>query len=245
MRTCVDRLGVDGSVTIAKKMNQTPARAVHHLQVIGAGGEVRRATLELRYQRMVVCPPIGKHKKYPRLTLTVLHVRERNPPRGRDPIFWKLLTDLDIRSRREAIEKLEWYAQRWKIETFHKILKSGCHAEESRLRTADRLVNLLAILCVLSWRVFWMTMLNRTAPEISPAIAFTRMETQILDAMFQNPTGQPSKLFADYLNKLACLGGYLARRQDSPPGNKVIWRGLGRLTDLTLGALLSVELVGK
>ncbi|EMF88997.1 hypothetical protein LEP1GSC005_1152 [Leptospira santarosai str. ST188] len=28
---------------------------------------------------------------------------------------------------------------RWKIEVFHKILKSGCKAEESKLRTADRL----------------------------------------------------------------------------------------------------------
>jgi hypothetical protein len=44
----------------------------------------------------------------------------------------------------EAIEKLNWYAQGWKIETFHKILKSGCRAEQSKLRTAERLVNLLA-----------------------------------------------------------------------------------------------------
>lgn len=32
----------------------------------------------------------------------------------------------------------------WKIEAFHKILKSGCKAEESRLRMADRLMNLVA-----------------------------------------------------------------------------------------------------
>ena len=36
---------------------------------------------------------------------------------------------------------------RWKIETFHKILKSGCRAEDSRLRTAQRLTNLIALLC--------------------------------------------------------------------------------------------------
>ncbi len=27
---------------------------------------------------------------------------------------------------KDAIEKLQWYAMRWKIETFHKILKYGC-----------------------------------------------------------------------------------------------------------------------
>ena len=35
----------------------------------------------------------------------------------------------------EAIGKLNWYALRWKIEVFHKILKSGCKAEESKLRS--------------------------------------------------------------------------------------------------------------
>jgi hypothetical protein len=41
---------------------------------------------------------------------------------------------------------VQWYALRWKIEVFHKILKSGCRAEQIRLRTAPRLTNLLACL---------------------------------------------------------------------------------------------------
>jgi hypothetical protein len=62
-------------------------------------------------------------------------------PQNRDKIEWKLITDLAVQSRNDAIEKVNWYATRWKIETFHKILKSGCRAEESQLRTAERLVN--------------------------------------------------------------------------------------------------------
>jgi hypothetical protein len=42
---------------------------------------------------------------------------------------------------------------RWKIETFHKILKSVFKAEEIRLRAAERIVNLIAVLCLLSWRI--------------------------------------------------------------------------------------------
>lgn len=34
-----------------------------------------------------------------------------------------------------AVAMLIWYALRWKIEIFHKILKSGCRAEDARLRT--------------------------------------------------------------------------------------------------------------
>lgn len=71
-------------------------------------------------------PPIGKQNRYPALDLVVIHACERGAPRTRKPINWKLLTDMPVSSRKEAIEKLDWYAMRWKIETFHKILKSGC-----------------------------------------------------------------------------------------------------------------------
>lgn len=37
--------------------------------------------------------------------------------KDRERINWKLLTDLSVRSRQDAVEKLTWYAQRWKIET--------------------------------------------------------------------------------------------------------------------------------
>src|SRR5207237_7595923 len=144
-------------------------------------------------------------------------------PRGRDPIDWKLITNLPVRSRTEAIEKLEWYALRWKIETFHKILKSGCKAEESKLRTAERLTNWIAVLCILSWRVFWMTMINRTAPDVSPKTAFTDLELWLLDELVDNKAGEDRsrKSLTTYLTKLARLGGYLARAHDPPPGNMV------------------------
>ena len=69
-------------------------------------------------------PPLYKQRRYPELRLTVIHAQERTAPAGRPPIEWKLITDLSVKSRAEAIEKLDWYAMRWKIETFHKILKS-------------------------------------------------------------------------------------------------------------------------
>jgi hypothetical protein len=36
---------------------------------------------------------------------------------------------------------------------------------------AERLVNLMSVFCILSWRVFWMTMINRTAPNAPPEVA--------------------------------------------------------------------------
>jgi hypothetical protein len=38
---------------------------------------------------------------------------------------------------------------------------------------------------------------------------------------------------------------YLARANDPPPGNTVMWRGLSRLTDIALGAMVGAEIVGN
>jgi hypothetical protein len=107
LRTCVDRL--------AAEMAETRCKGVHRVEVRDRHGEFSHATLELKFRRIKVLPPIGKQSRYPTLDLTVLHATERGKPRGRDRIDWKLVTDLPITSRTEAIEKLNWYAQRWKI----------------------------------------------------------------------------------------------------------------------------------
>lgn len=59
----------------------------------------------------------------------MIQATERGAPKGRKPIEWKLVTDLPTRTRSEAVEKIDWYAMRWKMEVFHKILKSGCLVE--------------------------------------------------------------------------------------------------------------------
>jgi hypothetical protein len=247
VRTCVDRLAGDGSGTIAKEMKHVPVQGLHRIAVRNKHGRVSDAVLEIRCRRLVVRPPIGKQKNYPPLVLTVIYAQERGQPQGRDKIDWKLLTDLPVRSCLQAVEKLEWYAQRWKIETFHKILKSGCKAEESRLRTAERLANLVAILCILSWRIFWMTMINRSQPKAAPNVGFTELELYLLDTLIRDKAnaGKCAKSLDAYLIKLARLGGYLARAHDPPPGNKTMWRGLIRLTDIELGAIIGAQLVGN
>jgi hypothetical protein len=246
VRTCVDRLAGNGTGTIAREMKQVRVQGLHRIQVRDKKGDLSEAVLEIRYCRLVVLPPIGKQKNYPKLTLTVIHATERGTPHGRDKIEWKLLTDLPVRSPKEAIQKLEWYSLRWKIETFHKILKSGCKAEESKLRTAERLVNLLAVLCILGWRIFWMTMINRAAPDALPQLVFTRLELRLLDVLVRDSLTSPrTQTLSAYLTKVAQLGGYLARANDSPPGNMVMWRGLSRLIDIELGVTLSAQLVGN
>ena len=240
-RTCVDRLAGDGEHTVADEMQEVDCKGLHRIEVINKKGVAREVVIELRYRRILVLPPIGKQRLYPALELTVLHAKERDARAGYEPIDWKLITDLPVRTRLEAIEKINWYALRWKMETFHKIMKSGCKTEESKLRTAERLVNLIATFCIMSWRIFWMTMINRSNPDAAPGTALTRLEVTLLDRLVKDKDSRKSehKTLIDYLTKIARLGGYLARKKDPPPGNMVMWRGLARLTDIELGFILA------
>ena len=247
VRTRADRLADGGPETVAEAIGQSPRRGLYRIAVRNRKGERLEAVLEIRYRRMCLDTPKNKKKRYPEQRVTVIEARERQTPPDRDRIDWKLITDLTVRTRREAVEKVQWYALRWRIEVFHKILKSGCRAEDTRLRTASRLTNLLSVLCILSWRVFWLTMSNRIDPEANPELVFTDLELRILDRLVADkPTAHPQQhLLSRYLIKLARLGGYLARNSDPPPGNETIWRGLTRLVDIQLGVIMGAEIVGN
>src|ERR1022692_3707830 len=103
VRTCVDRLAEDGTHTVAQEMNEAQLKGLHRIEVRDQQGNCSEATLEIRYRRIRVLPPIGKQKRYPELTLTAIYAQERGTPTDREPIDWKLLTDLPVSPRTEAI----------------------------------------------------------------------------------------------------------------------------------------------
>ncbi len=49
---------------------------------------------------------------------------------------WMLLTTVEVKHKADAYERLEWYAKRWGIEVYHRILKSGCRVEARQLEKA-------------------------------------------------------------------------------------------------------------
>jgi hypothetical protein len=110
VRTCVNRLAGNGGHTVADEMDEVAIRGLHRIEVRDENGEPDEAVIEIRYRRLRVLPPIGKQKRYPALTLTVIHAQEQGAPKNRKKIEWKLLTNLSVTSRKDAIQKLEWYA---------------------------------------------------------------------------------------------------------------------------------------
>src|SRR4051812_21966469 len=91
-------------------------------------------------------------------------------------------------------------------------MKSGCRAEEARLETAERLTKFLALVAMVSWRIFFLTMSARAKPEVAPETVLTPTEIATLDAI-DAVRAKPRilrKTLTTYLLQ-AMLGGYLAR----------------------------------
>lgn len=116
------------------------------------------------------------------------------------------------------------------------------------MRNSERLTNFIALCCIVGWRVFWLTMINRAAPEAPACVVLTETELTVLNTVVK-PLPRKRDATSNHsvsgaMLKLARLGGYLAPACDPPPGSLVIWRGLSRLADLHLGFLAARETCG-
>lgn len=141
----------------------------------------RQAELEVRYQRVQLCPPKYYSDKDP-IDIWIIHAWESAPPEGTAPVEWFLLTTVDITSPEDAVQCLRWYCLRWRIEDFHRVLKSGCRIEQIGHDTAERIRRAIAINLVIAWRIMLMTLLGRETAELPPDVLFSNIQLQVLRA---------------------------------------------------------------
>jgi hypothetical protein len=141
----------------------------------------RQAEMEVRYQRVQLCPPKYHSEKDP-IDIWVIHAVEARPPEGTEAVEWFLLTTVEILSCEDAVQCLRWYCLRWRIEDWHRVLKSGCGVERIAHETAERIRRAIAINLVIAWRIMLMTLLGRQTPELPPDVLFSDLEIRVLDA---------------------------------------------------------------
>lgn len=170
------------------------------------------------------------------VTINVVMATEENPPEGEKPIQWILITTLPIDSAANAIKVIEYYLCRWEIEVFFKILKSGCKVEERQLSETDRMKPLIAIFAILAWRIQYVMMLGRACPDIPCTSVFEDSEWKsvyrILNKNLELPKDPPT--LNEFILMIAQLGGYIPGKKASPPGAKVMWRGMARMSEFSI-----------
>src|SRR5262249_22104672 len=133
----------------------------------------RAARLALRYCPLTLCPPRQrKQESLPEVVLWAVQVSEIEPPTAVEPIAWLLLTTVAVQTVADAIERVAWYACRWGIEVWHRILKSGCRIEARQLATAERLQRCLTLYSVIAWRGVYATILARAVPGVPCRLLF-------------------------------------------------------------------------
>lgn len=199
------------------------------------GLKSRKVEISVRFQQVELAVPAHK-AKYQKFTETIaaslIEVRSVDS----DEICWRLLTTVPVADMAQARQLVGWYAKRWQIEVFHRVLKTGCKVERRQLRTMERLRPLIALDMVVAVYLMGLLSIARSRPG---TLAKPWLGEQKLIALCQF---LPKKrgLRADTLTieqavlEIARLGGFLARKNDGPPGAEVLWRGIQKLHTITL-----------
>jgi hypothetical protein len=208
-----------------------------------ASGEKRTAVMAVRVAEVEIWPPIramlsrkrrGGGDRWSPIKVNAILAREVGAPATEETLEWMLLTRLPIVSLEDALEKIRWYALRWHIEEFHKILKSGCFTEECRLSSAAKLKRYLSVMSIIAVRLYWLTHINRHKPQTPCSEVLEEHEWRALHSKMTGVTQAPKEVpnLRQAMRWIGQLGGFLARKGDGEPGIISIWRGWERLQDI-------------
>ena len=189
----------------------------------------REAQLTVRYCKVTLKPPAHRRKEtLPPITVWAVLVREESPPKGEKAIEWLLLTSVPITCFADVVERVQWYACRWMIEIYFKVLKSGCRIEERQFADAARIERYIAIDSVVAWRVLGLTYQSRETPDMCCEAFLEPDEWKALYCQIKQAQKPPRKApsLREAARWIAELGGFLGRKRDGNPGVTVIWRGM-------------------
>lgn len=191
----------------------------------------RTAKMEVAYCTIAVAKPKLVKSEKASLTLTLVRITEMSV--SGDAIEWILATNLPVASTEDAMKIVAYYIQRWKIERFHYVLKSGCQVEKIQQRTYDRILPMLFLYSVISVFVLAMTYFARYYAD-RPCDGFLEdSEWKLLYRLATKSKAVPKepypiKAAVEYLGQ---LGSYKHSPSDGDYGVKSIWKGLTKLFD--------------
>jgi len=199
--------------------------------------KARTAKLAVRFCPIELSAPARLVADRP-LQVYAVYADEVHCPEGEEPVSWMLLTSEPVTTVEMAKTILRWYGYRWRVEEYHKLLKSGCQVERYRL-AAEGMKPLLGFLCVIAVELLCLTYLKRTQPQMPAEKVLTPIQLQVLKA---KSSRLPKTLSVGWaVEAVARLGGYLEHRRKTPIGIQVLWKGWAKLHDLVEGWQLATQ----
>lgn len=229
-RIFIDRRTVDQNhlVSLARCLPSRGQMGLH--QRARAAQSERTVQLQMAWQRVEVQP--ARNDSYQRhivpLQASVLRCWD-----DEHELEWVLLATWAIDTWEQACECVQWYKQRWRIEEWHKCLKTGCRIERSQLKSAQATQALLGFCSVIATRLLALTRAVKAHPQVR---AIEQIEGDYIQVLCsQQGLCAQTLSVADYWREVARMGGFLARKHDKAPGWQTLWRGLSKLDDMVVG----------
>lgn len=229
IRAQSSRLLPDGRRLGQPPLGQRALGAINFEMAARPGRKARKVNQTVWSQRESLSARRG-HVRTAGVETTVVWVHEQNPPAGEQPVCWMLLTNLPAETLEQAREIVNAYRLRWRIEMLFDALKNVCGIEDSQLRDAAALQKLCALHLIVAWCILHFKTLAREYPHLPATVAFTPVELKVLaQASPKAPADGALGTLHEAVIALAMLGGYLARKNDKPPGLKTLARAHERL----------------
>jgi hypothetical protein len=158
------------------------------------GLPARTAKVQLRFQEVTLsAPQAPQTRQKPPLKLWAVSVVEKYPPKGATAVHWLLLTSIPIFSVKQALKCVRWYCRRWRIEEWHRVMKSGCKILEHQNQSAEVLLRAIALDAVIAWRMMLLALLGREVPELPAGTLFDPRECEVLGLLTQKKTSRSVK----------------------------------------------------
>ncbi len=188
--------------------------------------------LELRAGFVDLVPPADLPADTPPLRLLAVRVRELEPPAGKEPLDWLLLTTEGGPTAENALRIAGWYEKRWLIEEYFRALKTGTRIKDRRLNAADDLRRCLAFDAITACTVMSVERLARSAPETPARTVVHRDEIYVLAKHMAKPNHRrqrgppdPDQSIVDFAVNTARLAGFIPSKRQPLPGTYKLWEG--------------------
>jgi hypothetical protein len=250
VRAAQDRSLADGGTLFIALAGTAPlSRSQVRVAPRGPGDKGRVAEVELRAGTVrIVRPQSLKGAEAPdTVELTLVEAREVDPPPGKTPLLWRLLTTHTVTCATEAETLVQLYRLRWRIEQVFRALKSdGLALDDTQVVDAARLFNLTAVALAGAIRTIQLVDARDGGPRpasdvIDPSFAdaLQRLSKKLEGKTLrqQNPHPAGSLAFVAWIT--ARLGGWNCYYK--PPGPKTMRDGWNRLAATLEGYALATQ----
>lgn len=239
VRSCWDRRlvkepGAARSSMLRERVKRQEPLGDFLLDVPAARNRTARvATMQVRACRVILdLRDLRTGRCHPTAVWAVSTTEISGVPRGQERLHWLLLTTYPATDLESAVAVVFGYAQRWRIEDFHRTWKTGnCRVEDSQLRAFQHVVRWATILASVAMRIERLKHLSRTQPDLPATVEFTQAEIDaaIILSKPKNYRRGDVPTIGEVVLWVARQGGYTGKSSGGPPGSIVIARGMRRI----------------